>query len=181
MKPTLLRDWEGSSCDGWMMSEKYDGWRGLWTGSEFVSRQGKVFNAPDWFLDGMPKTALDGELFLGRGEFNGIQAAMAGGWFGLRFMAFDAPLVPGGFSERLEALQSLPLPDHCQLVGQEPVADAAAMRAAAWRVVMDGGEGVVVRDPKAPYQPGRTSGVLRWVPRCPSLNRKPKKPADLLT
>ena len=174
MKPTLLRDWEGSSCDGWMMSEKYDGWRGLWTGSDFVSRQGKVFNAPDWFKDGMPGEALDGELFLGRGGFNGIQGAMAGGWHGLQFMVFDAPgSLP--FVERLEALQLISLPDNCELVVHEPVTGDEAMRSAGWRIVMAGGEGVVVRDPRAIYKAGRTSDVLRFVPRCPSLNRGKRK------
>ena len=175
VKPNLLRDWEGSDVSGWMMSEKLDGWRMLWDGENFITRQGNVLNAPDWFKDGMPNKALDGELFLGRGEFYGIQGAMAGGWFGLRYMVFDAPgsLLP--FVERLEVLQSLSLPDHCEAIRQEPVAGAEAMRSAAWRIVMAGGEGVVVRDPRAIYKAGRTSDVLRFVPRCPSLNRGKRK------
>lgn len=175
MKPTLLRDWEGSDVAGWLLSEKLDGWRAVFDGENFITRQGNVLNAPDWFLDGMPNKALDGELFLGRGEFNGIQGAMAGGWFGLRFMVFDAPSeLP--FAKRVEILSKLSLPGHCELVPHVPCKSIERMVAFADDVVTNGGEGVVVRDPKAPYQPGRTSGVLRWVPRCPSLNRRKGKP-----
>ena len=151
-----------------------DGFRMVWDGKSFISRQGKVFTAPEWFKAGMPKKPLDGELFLGRGMFNGIQAAMACGWRGLRYMVFDCPLVQGGFSERLEDLKSLSFPAHCQLVPQEPVEGIEAMMAFAGDVVASGGEGAVVRAPRAVYTAGRTSDVLRWVPQDPALNRKTK-------
>ena len=36
---------------------------------EFVSRNGNRFAAPAWFVEGLPDTPLDGELFLGRSLF----------------------------------------------------------------------------------------------------------------
>jgi hypothetical protein len=35
-----------------------------------------------------------------------------------------------------------------------------------------GGEGAVVRNPRALYVAGRTGSVLRWVPQDPALNRR---------
>ena len=56
---------------GWWASEKFDGYRALWNGSEFISRSGKSYNVPIWFSYFMPPdTALDGELWMGRCKFN---------------------------------------------------------------------------------------------------------------
>ena len=64
----------GSTCPeppiGWYMSKKYDGYRAMWDGSRFVSRQGNVYNAPEWFTRHLPKNVvLDGELYAGRENF----------------------------------------------------------------------------------------------------------------
>ncbi len=54
---------------GWWMSEKLDGVRAYWDGRQFLSRQGNVFYAPDWFIEHLPETPLDGELWLARKSF----------------------------------------------------------------------------------------------------------------
>lgn len=91
MNPTLLHDYCGARISGWLMSAKLDGWRMLWTGREFVSRQGVRFDVPDSWVAGMPDFPLDGELFAGRGNFNLIQGLMRDGWQGLAFHVFDVP------------------------------------------------------------------------------------------
>jgi len=154
------------------MSEKLDGWRMMWTGSEFVSRQGVVFDAPEWFKKGMPTMALDGELFAGAGEFNSIQRRISEGWRGLTFQVFDAPEMVAPFKARYKFLQSVTLPAHAALVRQERCRGTEHMIAAADAVVDAGGEGVVVRDPKAMYEGGRTDRVLRWVQQDPAVNRR---------
>ena len=56
--------------DGWWASEKWDGYRAVWNGKSFVSRQGKNFDVPEFYKAIMPPNiALDGELWLGRGKF----------------------------------------------------------------------------------------------------------------
>merc|ERR1711964_429570 len=54
---------------GWWMSEKMDGVRAYWSGSNFYSRSGNEFFAPEWFTAKLPKKPLDGELWCGRGMF----------------------------------------------------------------------------------------------------------------
>ena len=49
MNALLLSDYIGQTVEGWLASEKIDGIRALWNGSQFVSRNGVVFNVPDWF------------------------------------------------------------------------------------------------------------------------------------
>ena len=94
---------------GWYMSEKLDGVRALWNGKEFISRGNKVFHAPDWFKDMMPKDCvLDGELHCGRGQFQFVSGVtrhkvpVDKDWEKVRFCVFDAPMVPGGFEERMK-------------------------------------------------------------------------------
>jgi DNA ligase-1 len=172
MNHMLLRDYQGQAVKGWLMSEKLDGWRAFWTGSEFVTRGGNVLDAPEWFKSGMPATMMDGEIFAGRGEFNRIQTLMAAGWHGLTFQVFDAPTAPGSFRKRLAYLKTLSLPVHCHLVEQIRCRDTQHMVEHADAIVADGGEGAVVRDPRAMYEQGRTMSALRWVPQCPRLNRR---------
>jgi DNA ligase-1 len=57
----LAHRWENDvPLTDWWMSEKLDGVRAYWDGSQFLSRQGNTFHAPDWFIEHLPKTPLDG-------------------------------------------------------------------------------------------------------------------------
>src|SRR5207244_5075318 len=69
--PLLLAEsWDGSSDPaGWWLSEKLDGVRAYWDGNHFLSRLGNIYHAPDWLTTGLPKEPLDGELWLGRKQF----------------------------------------------------------------------------------------------------------------
>ena len=167
----LLTDWQGQAATGWFLSEKKDGWRLGWTGAEFVTRGGHVLPVPAAWKAGMPGFALDGELFAGRGEFNSIQRRMRDGFAGLAFHVFDMP-GPGAFRQRLRALRGLALPDHCQLVEHTRCKGLEHLLEAADTIVEQGGEGVVLRNPKALYLPGRSRDVLRWVPVPPERNRR---------
>src|SRR5262245_35748711 len=66
----LAESWDGTTDPtGWWLSEKLDGVRAYWDGRQFLSRLGNVFYAPDWFVAGLPEAPLDGELWLGRKQF----------------------------------------------------------------------------------------------------------------
>ena len=172
MKPLLLRDWQGCDPKGWLMSEKLDGWRMMWDGERFITRQGEVLDAPAWFVAGMPAFPLDGELFAGRGEFNRIQGLMSGGWHGLAFRVFDAPCHLGTFAKRAAFLGTIELPAHAAIVEQVVCRGEQHLIEFADAIVEAGGEGAVIRDPKAKHVSGRTWSVQRWVPQSPALNRR---------
>ena len=40
--------------NGWFVSEKFDGYRAIWDGKDFRSRNNKIFEAPKWFKDWLP-------------------------------------------------------------------------------------------------------------------------------
>lgn len=58
-------EWEESmDPTGWVMTEKYDGMRLYWDGSDFFTRQGKKVSVPEHIKSEMPTNiSLDGELW----------------------------------------------------------------------------------------------------------------------
>lgn len=168
----LLKDWQGSDPTGWIMSEKLDGWRVLWTGSRFVTRGGNELAVPDSWKVGMPDFPLDGELFAGRGRFNKIQLAIANGFDGLTFHAFDSPAHGGRFRARIAFLAALTLPPHVHIIPHVRCRGEAHLLEFADAVVAAGGEGAVIRDPRSLWQGGRSGDILRWVPQDPAVNRR---------
>lgn len=115
MKVLLAKNWTPKiDPTGYWISEKLDGVRAYWTGTQFVSRNGNVFHAPEFFTKELPAIALDGELWLGRKQFQtavGIVKTQSGAkdamWRDLRFKVFDAPDIDGVFETRLEFARDL--------------------------------------------------------------------------
>jgi DNA ligase-1 len=171
MEFALLRDWSGQDISGWIVSEKLDGWRCGWDGADFITRQGEVLDAPDWFRAGMPAFALDGELFAGRGNFNRIQSMMRDGWHGLTFEVFDCPDSQMPFHARARIISSMPLPSHCNAVTHRLCVNAGDMMGFGVKVCTEGGEGAVVRRADSQWKAGRSGDVLRYVPQSPRINR----------
>ena len=71
-KVLLLMDYHKarpSNVQEFVMSEKLDGVRALWNGKQLLTRSGRVIKAPACFTKHFPPFALDGELWIGRGEF----------------------------------------------------------------------------------------------------------------
>ena len=112
----LAESWDGvSDPTGWHLSEKLDGVRAFWTGTEFQSRLGNVFHAPDWFVAGLPREPLDGELWIGRKCFQrtvGIvrRQDKTDLWKQVRYLIFDAPDAGVGIRGPNENHRA----DHCE-------------------------------------------------------------------
>jgi DNA ligase-1 len=71
LEPLLAKNAQaGIDPKPYLVSEKLDGVRALWDGTALRFRSGRVVAAPAWFLAGLPKTPLDGELWMGRRSFD---------------------------------------------------------------------------------------------------------------
>ena len=162
MKPTLAKAYSDQNPTGMHMSEKLDGVRAIWTGSEFVSRNGKVFPAPLEIIKSMPKgIILDGELFGGRGNFQkSVGKVRKGEWSGLEYVVFDV-VASGDYNARLARLASVELPAFVRVLDQSICNDAKHLDAFEAAILKAGGEGVMLRDPKAEYEHKRTSALLK--------------------
>ncbi len=153
----------------WWMSEKLDGVRAWWDGRRFLSRQGNVYHAPDWFAKGLPNKPLDGELWVGRRAFQRTVSIVrrqdrSDHWRQVRYVLFDAPGVDGPFEEReaflTELFRSRRLPYALHLY-QVRCGGLTELQAELARVEAIGGEGLMLRQPGSRYQAGRSSTLLK--------------------
>lgn len=160
----------GMDLQGYWVSEKLDGVRAYWDGQQLLSRGGNIIAAPDWFLRGFPAQPLDGELWMGRGRFARVSAAIrrlqpkAEEWRQIRFMVFDLPASGVPFSERVKRMRELvgkTSSYHLAMVEQRPATDHDALLAHLDRVMAVGGEGLMLHHGDSIYKAGRTAALLK--------------------
>lgn len=160
----------GMDLQDYWVSEKYDGVRGYWDGRALRTRGGETVNAPAWFTAGWPTTALDGELWAGRGQFAQAQSttrrdnAGDAAWQQIRFMVFDLPAHSGSFDERLAALKTTVArigQPWVQAVPQQRIANDAALQALLARTVHAGGEGLMLHRGSSLYRTGRSDDLIK--------------------
>src|SRR5215470_15918080 len=159
--PLLLAEsWDNAAdLTDWWMSEKLDGVRAYWDGKQFLSRQGNLYHAPAWFIEGLPPVPLDGELWIDRKKFQRTVSIVRRQdktdlWNEVKFLVFDAPAATGGFEERMDFLKDAlarRAAKFAQLHAQERCKSIEALRAELGRVEALGGEGLMLRQPGSKY------------------------------
>ncbi len=119
----LAQKYTTQDIKGWWWSEKLDGMRAYWDGgvsrgrwadevpyantekdsrlkervkaTGLWSRYAKVVRAPDWWLDKLPPIPLDGELYMGRGNFQRLRSTVSAfgndAWQGVEYRVIDSP------------------------------------------------------------------------------------------
>lgn len=183
---------------GWLASEKLDGMRAFWDGgvtrgkpkasvpwaktdkdarykvppisTGLWSRLGNVINAPDWWLDQLPKSIpLDGELYTTRSSREALMSAVKKlvpideEWLPVKYHVFDLYNQPGEYQKNLALVEQLdsgiiiPVP-------QRPVETMDDIDTWLESVVADGGEGLIVRNPEAYYTCKRSHNLLKVKP-----------------
>ena len=158
----LARRYEHTDPRGWWMSEKLDGVRAIWNGSDFISRSGKVFPAPSELKESMPVgIILDGELFGGRGKFQtSIGKIRRGIWDGITYKVFDV-INPEPFEARQATLNASQLPAWCEVVEQVKCLSRDHLEQYEHDLVELGAEGVMIRKPESLYRHSRSSDLLK--------------------
>lgn len=156
-------------ADYWI-SEKLDGVRAYWNGTQLLTRNGNAIAAPSWFVAGFPKQVLDGELWAGRGRFQFVTSTVldsipdAAQWRQVRFMVFDLHQVGATFDERVklmgEMLQGNDSP-HIEIVRQYKLQDHPSLMRELMAVSKTGAEGLMLHRGGARYQAGRSDDVLK--------------------
>lgn len=166
----LAHTWNPSfDLSGWWMSEKLDGVRAYWDGKTFLSRLGNQYLAPDWFTACLPDESLDGELWIGRKQFDRTlnlvkQRDRGDSWRSVKFLVFDAPRINAHFEERLAFCENIlqcrpsmyarPV-EHTRCRGFEH------LQAEFARIQAMGGEGLMMRKPGSNYEVGRSPSLLQ--------------------
>ena len=151
------------------VSEKLDGVRARWDGRQLISRGGKIFIAPEWFVRNFPNKALDGELWVGRGRYEDVVSVVRkqkphDGWKNVKFMVFDLPAQGGTFTERVAAMQCLANTPYLNMIEQFRVGSNKALMDKLNDIARQGGEGLMLHRQTALYHSGRSDDLLKVKP-----------------
>jgi DNA ligase-1 len=159
----------GIDPKAYLVSEKLDGVRALWDGAALKFRSGRAVAAPAWFLAALPKTPLDGELWMARRSFDALSGAVRRAepvdaeWRRIRYRVFELPAGDGTFAQRADQLKAL-ASDIDVPVEQQRFRSNAELRAKLKQVVDAGGEGLMLHRADAPVASGRSDLLLKLKP-----------------
>lgn len=156
--------------DAYWVSEKLDGVRARWTGKKLISRNGHSFNAPAWFITNFPTTPLDGELWIGRGQFELVSGIVRQHqpddklWQQVKYMLFDVPQSPEPFTKRIEQMEQLVQKaqvSHLRVIPQLRLNNETELQQLLEKVVANGAEGLMLHHGQAQYQDKRVAHLLK--------------------
>lgn len=159
----------------YLVSEKLDGVRAIWDGETLKFRSGRKVSAPAWFLAKLPKTPLDGELWLGRGRFDEVSGMVRknqpldADWQQINYIVFELPGGEGDFTERYNRIRLLTWGaawDRLQPAVQVRIPTMAGIQSELKRVVAAGGEGLMLHHARSPYLTGRSDSLLKLKPQA---------------
>jgi DNA ligase len=156
---------------GWLVSEKLDGHRAYWDGRHFRSRSadgsfGSIIICPAWFTRGLPREALDGELYAGRGEIGKVTSATRGSrehdWDCVQYAIFDAPDYLQAIEHRISHARRIAAKaDHGKVIDFWKCKSKAELLKQLEDIVAAGGEGLMLRKPGSRYERKRSSTLLK--------------------
>ncbi|MFT4927287.1 MAG: DNA ligase-1 [Phenylobacterium sp.] len=161
---------QGIDLKAWWVSEKLDGVRAYWNGHQLISRQGNVFAAPDWFTANFPDEPLDGELWIGREQFERVSGIVRQkradnqAWRDVRLMIFDLPDSSEVFSQRIQQMKTLIEQvdsPYLAMVTQIQLNHQQQLTAMLDRVVTGGGEGLMLHRGESHYQMRRSHDLMK--------------------
>ncbi len=193
--PAPRSDPEFNPPVGWLASEKYDGYRARWMGKMkdkdekvFLSRAKKLFNAHELFKLAMPDENIDGELWVGRENFQmmGVvrkKIPILEEWKHVQYIVYDLPDMKKPFNERIKALKKIvkenkerwdsmvsTLPEEfriecpLKMAKQTLIESEEQMDKLYKDILKKGGEGLMIKDPDSFYEDKRSNYMLKVKP-----------------
>ncbi|KZN15245.1 DNA ligase [Marinomonas sp. TW1] len=159
----------------YLISEKYDGIRAIWTGSKLITRKGNEINSPQWFTEKLPNIWLDGELWTQRNDFAKVMSIVRKKqpvdqeWRQIKYMIFDAPdqersmTFEQRYARYKRILEHLGL-SHVIPVKQFSVASLSELYDRLNEYVASGAEGLMLHRKMAVFESGRTDNLLKLKP-----------------
>lgn len=161
------------NINDYLVSEKYDGIRAIWTGSKLVTRNGHLIHAPVWFTAPLPDVWLDGELWTKRQDFANLSGIVRthqpndSEWHTVSYQVFDMPDATLPFSQRYQNYASLVTQinaEHIRAVKQRRFTDNHQLSLFMDELVAKGAEGVMLHLALATHKAGRSDALLKLKP-----------------
>ncbi len=162
-----------SDISNYLVSEKYDGVRAIWTGKALLTRQGNPISAPEWFTAPLPEVWLDGELWTQRQDFDALSGIVRTQtpddklWREVSYMVFDMPDADLPFEQRYNNYSRLVEQinaDHIQAVNQQRFDSNHALSEHLQALVEKGAEGLMLHLATATHRASRSDALLKLKP-----------------
>ncbi|MEC9260017.1 MAG: DNA ligase [Pseudomonadota bacterium] len=153
----------------YLVSEKLDGIRARWTGTQLITRNGNPIYPPPGFTRNWPTEPMDGELWSKRGSFEDIASTVLSNhpderWQAIKMMVFDIPVTGMPFEARVERMQRLIAQTNnpsLKMIKQFTLDSLPALENVLDKLTQQGGEGLMLHHRQAHYQHGRNPGLLK--------------------
>jgi len=161
-----------ADINNYWISEKLDGIRGYWNGTQLLTRKGHIINSPIWFTQQWPNIPLDGELWIARNAFEQTlscvnKAIATNCWKNIKYMVFDLPADSGIFSQRLQRLREIITTTnnpYLLMVKQFTCSAIDCLYKHFDNVVQANGEGLMLHEKTAYYTQGRSKNIMKLKP-----------------
>jgi DNA ligase-1 len=154
--------------EDYLVSEKLDGVRGYWDGQQLLTKSGKLIHYPAWFIKDFPNTVFEGELWIGRGQFEVVSGLVRqtetddDTWRKVKLMLFDLPLSELTFEHRYQQLQIIAAKSvYLEAIEQVTISSELELYQRLKHVVAQGAEGLMLHRKQATYATGRTDNILK--------------------
>jgi DNA ligase-1 len=154
--------------EDYLVSEKLDGVRGYWDGQQLLTKSGKLIHYPAWFIKDFPSTVFEGELWIGRGQFEVVSGLVRqtetddDTWRKVKLMLFDLPLSELAFEHRYQQLQIIAAKSvYLEAIEQVTISSELELYQRLKHVVAQGAEGLMLHRKQATYAAGRTDNILK--------------------
>jgi len=163
-----------TNITNWYIQEKIDGVRAVWDGECFRSCSHKIFPVHKAIID-IAKTTfgdrmIDGEFSCGRGMFQRTVSIVRNThstllqWMGIKYYMFDCITDKNKtYRRRYKELKSLPC-EYANFIVLPILATIdkrSTIQEQLDKIMALGGEGLIIRNPKKEYLPGRSSYLLK--------------------
>ncbi|UJF21058.1 DNA ligase [Shewanella sp. OMA3-2] len=156
------------TIENYLVSEKLDGVRAYWNGQQLLTKSGKLIHSPAWFIEDFPNTVFEGELWIGRGQFEVVSGlvrqaeANDTAWSKVKLMLFDLPLSDLTFEQRYQQLQIIAAKsEYLEAIDQVTIYSELELYQRLKHVVGQGAEGLMLHRKQATYVTGRTDNILK--------------------
>ncbi|MCI2284955.1 DNA ligase [Colwellia sp. MSW7] len=152
------------------ISEKLDGIRGYWDGTQLLTRQGNTIHSPTWFTQDWPHNVMDGELWIARNQFQATLSCVKKltideqCWRNVRFMIFDLPKHKGTFTQRITTMKRLieqTDSTFLTMIRQFKLQSTQQLETTLNEVIAQQGEGLMLHLGSAFYHVGRTANIMK--------------------
>ncbi|MFT6332344.1 MAG: DNA ligase-1 [Lentimonas sp.] len=156
--------------NNYFVSEKLDGIRAYWDGKNLISKNGNIYNAPDWFTKNFPDQVFEGELWISKGKFEEVSGIVRrkiphDGWKKVKLMIFDLPENKEIFSERLEIMKIMVQKSnspYLKIIPQFKVKNHQELNKKLDEITKNGGEGLMLHRANSFYLAARSDDILKF-------------------